>query len=153
MGDLTRIAQLMAAAVAGASSRFLPDRLCGAAVEAPAVDGSAIVLMTEAGHRAGVWAGDERVRRLEDRQFALGEGPTLDAFRTRRPVLVPDLPAPGELRWPVLSVALTSHGGVGGPRGAFALPLQLGESCTGNGSGPFPSGQRLITVITCSVRR
>jgi hypothetical protein len=51
----------------------------------------------------------------------LGEGPTGEAFTTRRPVLVPDLSARGT-RWLQLAAAADSHG-VGG---IYAFPMQLG---------------------------
>ncbi|MFD0277238.1 GAF and ANTAR domain-containing protein [Kitasatospora sp. NPDC127111] len=132
MADLTRIAQIMAEAVNGPGSPALPERLCAACVEALAVEAAAITLMADTGHRAGVWASDDRARRLEERQFSLGEGPGVDAFRTRRAVLVLDLLAPEELRWPVLGAALASSGpGDGSLRGACAVPLHLGASGIG----------------------
>ncbi|MER7705725.1 GAF and ANTAR domain-containing protein [Kitasatospora sp. NPDC097605] len=132
MADLTRIAQIMAEAVNGPGRPALPERLCGACVEALAMDAAAITLMADTGHRAGVWASDENARRLEERQFALGEGPGVDAFRLRRPVLVPDLFAPEEERWPVLATTLGAQGAEArGLRRVHAFPLHLGASCIG----------------------
>ncbi|MFF7457049.1 GAF and ANTAR domain-containing protein [Kitasatospora sp. NPDC008115] len=132
MADLTRIAQIMAEAVNGPGRPALPERLCGACVEALEMDAAAITLMADTGHRAGVWASDEHARRLEERQFALGEGPGVDAFRLRRPVLVPDLFAPEEDRWPVLAATLGAQGAEArGLRRVHAFPLHLGASCIG----------------------
>ncbi|MEE1787084.1 GAF and ANTAR domain-containing protein [Streptomyces sp. SP17BM10] len=132
MADLTRIAQIMAEAVNGPGRPALPERLCGACVEALAVEAASITLMADTGHRAGVWASDGRARRLEERQFSLGEGPGVDAFRGRRPVAVADLLAPHEVRWPVLAADLASpaldHRGL---RSVYATPLHLGSSGIG----------------------
>ena len=37
---------------------------------------------------------------IEDLQYTLGEGPCVDAFRTKEPVLEPDLADPRSTRWP-----------------------------------------------------
>ncbi|MGW3071941.1 GAF and ANTAR domain-containing protein [Kitasatospora sp. NPDC001132] len=137
MADLTRIAQIVAEAVNGPGLPSLPERLCVACVEALAADAAAITLMADPGHRAGVWASDDRARRIEERQFGLGEGPSVDAFRTRSPVAVADLLSPEEVRWPVLTVDLAAGlgtpAGPAGPalRSAYASPLHLGTSGIG----------------------
>ncbi|MGW2254811.1 ANTAR domain-containing protein [Kitasatospora sp. NPDC001660] len=131
MADLTRIAQIMAEAVNGPGRPSLPERLCGACVEALAVEAASITLMADTGHRAGVWASDGRARRLEERQFSLGEGPGVDAFRERRPVTVADLLAPDEVRWPVLVADLASTARDQGLRGVYVSPLHLGSSGIG----------------------
>ncbi|MGW4895966.1 GAF domain-containing protein [Kitasatospora sp. NPDC004240] len=131
MSDLTRIAQLMAEAVNGQGTVSLPERLCAACVDALAVQAASITLMADTGHRSGTWASDTRAERLEGRQFTLGEGPAVDAFRTRRPVLAPDLLAADEVRWPVLSADLVARRGTGDLRALFAFPLHLGAVCIG----------------------
>ncbi|MFD9684985.1 GAF domain-containing protein [Kitasatospora sp. NPDC059146] len=133
MADLTRIAQIMAEAVNGPGRPSLPERLCAACVDALSVEAASITLMADTGHRAGVWASDGRARHLEERQFSLGEGPGVDAFRSRRPVAVADLLARAEVRWPVLvtdlaSTAVVDHRGL---RSVYASPLHLGSSGIG----------------------
>lgn len=73
------------------------------------------------------FASDVTARRLDEVQFELGEGPTIDAFRHGYPVLVPDVEGisgavvrrPG---WPGFSRAARESGA-----GAiFALPLRVG---------------------------
>ncbi|MGA5820303.1 ANTAR domain-containing protein [Kitasatospora sp. NPDC094028] len=132
MADLTRIAQIMAEAVNGPGHPSLPERLCTACVEALAVEAASITLMADTGHRAGVWASDGRARRMEERQFSLGEGPGVDAFRARTPVAVADLLASHEVRWPVLVADLASansdHRGL---RSIYAAPLHLGSASIG----------------------
>ncbi|MDT4914913.1 MAG: hypothetical protein QOC66_4041 [Pseudonocardiales bacterium] len=61
-----------------------------------------VSLMTRAGYRAAAQATDPRARRLDEEQFTLGEGPTLDAFATASAVLAVDLHAdPWRTRWPL----------------------------------------------------
>jgi hypothetical protein len=64
---------------------------------------------------------------IEELQFALGEGPCLDAFATRRPVLVPDLAAGAMGRWPGYAPAVHHRG----MRAVFAFPLQIGAARLG----------------------
>ncbi|MFJ9770855.1 GAF and ANTAR domain-containing protein [Kitasatospora sp. NPDC101157] len=159
MADLTRIARIMAEAVDGTGRPSLPERLCVACVEALAVESAAITLMADPGHRGGVWATDERARRMEERQFSLGEGPGVDAFRSRRPVVVADFLAPDEVRWPVLVVDLASTAPVDRVlRSVYAAPLHLGPSGIGvlslyrSGPGvPGPDETADIQVAATSV--
>ncbi|MCG6494242.1 GAF and ANTAR domain-containing protein [Kitasatospora sp. A2-31] len=132
MADLTRIAQIMAEAVNGPGRSALAERLCAACVEALTVEAAAIVLMADTGHRAGMWASDPRARRLEERQFSLGEGPGVTAFRGRRPVAVADLLSTDEVRWPVLMADLAAAGpDAGRLRSVYASPLHLGSAGIG----------------------
>ncbi|MET8468851.1 GAF and ANTAR domain-containing protein [Streptomyces sp. NPDC006422] len=75
---------------------------------------------------------------LEDLQFTLGEGPTIDTARTGTPVLVPDLRAVPEGRWP----ALLSGARHRLPRAVHAVPLHLGAvrlgTLTGHRAAPGP---------------
>lgn len=77
------------------------------------VNGASIVVRSGPDNTQLVHATDDVVAQLDDLQFTLGEGPCLDAFRLRQPVLVPDLGRRGGLR-PVAGV----H-----PRGATPVPL------------------------------
>lgn len=56
-------------------------RLCRAGVSLAGVDGTALVVMAD-GHPGGpIAATDGTATHLEELQFALGEGPSLDAYR------------------------------------------------------------------------
>lgn len=105
-------------------------RVCGAAAQALSASGAGISLMTEQGVRGATAASDPLSERLEELQFVLGEGPCMEAFASRRPVLVPDL---GELdgtsdaRWPFYRTAAHQDG----LRAVFAFPLQIGASRLG----------------------
>lgn len=71
-----------------------------------------------------VAATDGTATHLEELQFALGEGPSLDAYRIGQPVLAPHLAA--ETSWPVFSPAVPP-----GWRGAL-----WGSAGLGNGQSP-----------------
>ncbi len=72
--------------------------------------------------RQTLYAGDATSGLLEELQFTLGEGACMDAARTGRPVLVPDVGDVTEsARWPFYAAAVVERAGVGA---VFALPLQ-----------------------------
>ncbi|MEP7333492.1 MAG: hypothetical protein ABI692_15550, partial [Terracoccus sp.] len=85
--------------------------LCLVLTRVLAASAAGVNLMTEgqlSGGTAAVWGpnSDE----LEELQFSLGEGPCSDAFRSRRPVLEPDLPGRGMRRWPGYAPAAHDYG-------------------------------------------
>jgi hypothetical protein len=62
------------------------------------------------------------VEEVEDLQFALGEGPCLEGFRSGGPVLEPDLLDGSDGHWPMFAQQAVAVGA----RAVFVLPLQLG---------------------------
>jgi GAF domain/ANTAR domain len=102
-------------------------RLCGAAVRALPASGAGLSVMTDAGMRGVAAASDEASERIDELQFDLGEGPCVDAFTSRRPVLEADLAGGGMSRWPLYSAAAQDEG----VRAAFAFPLQIGAARLG----------------------
>ncbi len=97
-------------------------RLCAAAVRALPVTGAGVSLMTEASMPGVAAAFDTTSELLEELQFTVGEGPCIDAFGSRRPVLAPDLDDGARLRWPGYAPAALEHG----VHAVFAFPLQQG---------------------------
>jgi hypothetical protein len=70
---------------------------------------------------------DSTITALDDMQFTLGEGPTLDAFSQGQPVMEAHLDAELPTRWPVLAET-----GVGPDVGSvFAFPLGVGAARVG----------------------
>ena len=67
------------------------------------VSGAGLALMTDAGPAGTVAATDGPAAGLEELQFTLGEGPCVDASRTGRPVLQPDLARTASARWPAFA--------------------------------------------------
>jgi GAF domain-containing protein len=99
-----------------------PRRLCEVSAEVTGLNGAGISVMAGDVNQGSLGASDEVSRVIEEMQFALGEGPCLDAHRDDRPVLEPDLLDPARLRWPAFSPPVLDAGG----RAVFAFPLRLG---------------------------
>lgn len=102
-------------------------RLCGAAVKAVPAAGAGLSVMTDGGVRGVAAASDAASERIDELEFALGEGPCMDAFASRRPILEADLTGGGMARWPLYSAAAEAEG----VRAAFAFPLQVGAARLG----------------------
>jgi hypothetical protein len=97
-------------------------RLCEVGADVAGVTGAGIMLMSGDVPRGSLCATDAVSRLVEDLQYALGEGPCVDAFRQDRPVAEPDLAAPGTNRWPAFSGPAVAAGA----RAVFGFPLQVG---------------------------
>jgi hypothetical protein len=100
--------------------------LCRELVAELAFTGATVTVMGADGHHGLVAASDEEVRALDALQFDLGEGPSREAFATRRPVLVDELGRHGA-RGPGFASASAAAGGCA----VHAFPLQLGASRLG----------------------
>jgi hypothetical protein len=104
-------------------------RLCELCVQIGEVTGATLAIVSEE-TRSTVCATDEVSDRLEDLQLQVSEGPTLDAVREKRIVLVPDLTDPWgrvESRWPWY-VPAAVEAGVGA---VFVFPVQIGAILLG----------------------
>lgn len=100
----------------------LAERICRAFIDELDIDGAAISVHTAGNLRETLHASDVTADLLEELQFSLGEGACMDAARSGRPVLVPDMGDVAEsARWPVYAEAVVERAGVGA---VFALPLQ-----------------------------
>jgi hypothetical protein len=104
-----------------------PRRICEACMAALPLDRAALALMTAADQQEPLWASDDIARKLDDLQFSLGEGPCVEAFVDRRPVLVADLTEHAHSRWPVFAAAALRTP----VRGLFVLPVQAGAITLG----------------------
>jgi len=102
-------------------------RLCRAAARALHAFGAGVTIMTSHGVRGLTAASDPSTQRLEELQFTTGEGPCVDAYAQRRPVLVPDLNDDVMARWPGYAPAIHAAG----VRGVFAFPLHVGATSLG----------------------
>ncbi|MEU4419905.1 GAF and ANTAR domain-containing protein [Actinoplanes sp. NPDC024001] len=124
-------------------------RICLAAVEALSASGSGISVMTADGTRGVCATSDPVSERVEELQFVLGEGPCIDAFADRRPVLAADLSDSEVHRWPVYAPAARADGVCA----VFAFPLQVGAARLGvmdifrDRVGPL-SGTEMQTAFT-----
>jgi GAF domain-containing protein/ANTAR domain-containing protein len=98
-------------------------RVCRACVRLLPVDGAAVSVMVDAGHREIVYASDAVSSALAELQFSLGEGPCFEAYTMGGPVLVPDLAAgPPPPMWPMFAAEAGGY-----PVAAlFTFPVQIG---------------------------
>ncbi len=109
-----------------ASLHTAGEGLCLRFVEQLPVTGASISVV--GGHgQLTIGASDHVAARVEELQFALGEGPHFDALSSGKPVLVPELSAAQMSRWPVLSPSFAQLG-VGA---LFAFPLTIGAATVG----------------------
>ena len=102
--------------------------VCRSMVDALGVSGVAVAVLADHESREMVHATDPVVAQLDELQFTLGEGPCLDAFVTRAPVLVPDLGSTADAEhWPGFAQAAVAVGA----RAVFAFPLVAGDEAFG----------------------
>lgn len=96
-------------------------RVCAASLDLLNMSGAGISLMTSQTQVGAVWASDSLALRVEDLQFALGEGPAPDVFSTGTPAVEPSL-ADAPDRWPFFGPAALDLG----VAAVFSFPLQVG---------------------------
>jgi len=101
--------------------------LCSASAMIIGVAGAGVVLMSRSQSIGSVCASDARTAAVEDLQYALGEGPCLDAFASHEPVLVPDLAELEPSRWTGFRAGALQAGVLA----AFGFPLLVGAACIG----------------------
>lgn len=100
----------------------LLNRLCQDCADSLPITGVGMAFITDSGHQGVLAATDGPAAVMEELQFALGEGPCLDASLARRPVLQPDLARTAATRWPgFVPEALNA-----GIAAIFAFPLHAG---------------------------
>jgi GAF domain/ANTAR domain len=118
----TAVTEILCAVWAGSrDGEDLPDNLVHVCARTVPVSGVGLALMTDDGPAGTVAASDGGALQLEELQFTLGQGPCVDASRTGRPVLTPEL-AGAYRRWPQFAAGADAAG----LRAVFAFPLQIG---------------------------
>jgi hypothetical protein len=121
MADATGLAQVLAEIVAGGGTAA-PRLICEACIAMLPVSRAAVTMMAGPDRQEPIFASDAIAAHLDEMQFRLGEGPCVEAFTERRPVLIPDLAELTDSRWPVFTAAARRTP----VRAAFVLPLQAG---------------------------
>jgi len=117
-------------AAAGPERAAQPLRICELCVDALAVTGAGIAMVTADGHRGVVCATNAVSATIEDLQLTLGEGPCVDAAIAGSPVLLADLgqsPDVAVERWP----AFMEGAATAGVEALFAFPLRVGAISLG----------------------
>jgi hypothetical protein len=84
--------------------------------------GVAVTVLLADGDQEVVWRTDGVSARLDDLQFTLGEGPTVDAAESGELILEPDLAEVPWQRWPVFTPAALEIG----VQAVFAVLLRIG---------------------------
>jgi hypothetical protein len=105
-----------------AGSELGSKRLCEVCAEVTGMTGAGIMLMSGDVPRGSLCTTNEVSAVIEELQYALGEGPCVDAYQQDQPVLEPDLADPAAPRW----VAFTEPALEAGVRAIFGFPVQVG---------------------------
>lgn len=129
---LARVRRLIEAestdpAPASGETRARLHLLCTALERAIPADGASMTIAVQGDPSLVLAASGSVAEQLGELQITLGEGPCVDAVRSRRPVLEPDLAGKGSARWPGYAAEATALG----VRAVFAFPLQSGAVCLG----------------------
>jgi GAF domain-containing protein len=128
-------------------------RLCEVSASIVGVTGSGVMLMSGDIRRGSLCATDEVSHLIEDLQYALGEGPCVEAYERDRVVLEPDLADPATPRW--LAFALPAV--EAGARAVFAFPLRVGSVRLGalnlyrDQPGPLSDEQHADALVMADV--
>lgn len=103
------------------------QRVCRAVARDLPAMGVGVSILSTGREPVPVAASSEASVRVEELQFVLGEGPCIDAYASRSPVLVPDISLAAATMWPAYAPAAHGHG----VRAVFAFPLQAGAARLG----------------------
>lgn len=128
-------------------------RLCEVAAAATGASGAGIVLMSGDVPRGSLCATGEVSALLEQLQYALGEGPCVDAHHQGQPVAEPDLAHPHTPRWLAFSGAALEAGA----QAVFGFPLQLGAVRLGaldlhrDRPGPLTGEQHADALVVADI--
>ena len=131
-------------------------QLCAVCVEVTEMSGAGVMLMDGDLPRGTVCTTNAVSALLEDLQYTLGEGPCVDAYQQRLPVLEPDLADPAVPRW----LAFTPPAVAAGARAVFGFPLDLGAARLGalnlyrDRPGPLTADQHAdaLTMASAAAR-
>src|SRR5687768_8983121 len=130
-----RLLRIVARLEAGADPAPVPARLCEGCAEIMAMTGAGVMLMSGDVPRGSICSSNSVSNMIEELQYTLGEGPSVDAYEHNQAVLEPDLAAAGVGRW-----GATRDAGRGAGR-RLGLPLRRPPGL-GHGLGPARSERR-----------
>jgi hypothetical protein len=149
--DPERVARVSSALAA--ADEDSQSSLCVASAGVARVSGAGVVLMMHGRALGTVCSSDPLAEAIEEIQYTLGEGPCVDAFSTRQPVLVPDLGAKEIVRWPGFREGALAAG----IRAVFGFPILIGPVCIGavnlyhDRSGPLTDEQLADATVVAHV--
>ena len=102
-------------------------RLCDVSTRLIGVSGTGIMLMSGDVPQGSLCSTNEASALIEDLQYTLGEGPSVDAYRYNQVVHEPDLANPAVARWSAFSPLALSAG----VRAVFGFPFRMGGARLG----------------------
>ncbi len=117
------------------------------------MSGAGIMLMWSDTPGGSLCTSNEMSDLIEQLQYALGEGPCVDAYRQDWPVIEPDLATPVTSRWPGFSPPAVEAG----VRAVFGFPLQVGAACLGalnlcrDRPGPLSDDQHADALVMANI--
>jgi hypothetical protein len=123
--DPLRVSRMTAALAIGEADP--QHSLCVASAEAIGVAGAGVILMSGGRALGNVCVSDAMTAAVEEVQYTLGEGPCVDAFHAKAPVLAPDLALADVNLWPGFRVGAATAG----VSAVFGFPLLVGSVCFG----------------------
>lgn len=148
-----RRARALRLLLGGADGAFGTKRLCQVCAEVMAMSGAGIMLMSRDVPHGSLCTTNEMSDVIEQLQYALGEGPCVDAYNQDRPVAEPDLAHPATARWPAFAPPAVEAGA----RAVFAFPLQVGAVRLGalnlcrERPGPLSDHQYADALVMASI--
>jgi hypothetical protein len=128
-------------------------RLCAVSAEITGMSGAGIMLMSGSTVQGSVCTTNAVSALIEDLQYTLGEGPCVDAYHQREPVIEPDLAGAPTDRW----VAFIPPALDAGVRAVFGFPVQIGAARLGalnlyrDRAGPLSVDQHADALVLAGV--
>jgi hypothetical protein len=127
--------------------------LCEISAEVSGTTGAGIMLQPDQTASGSLCTTDGVAAYLDDLQYTLGEGPSLDAHRLARVVAEPELESPEVGRWPAFAPSAL----LAGARAMFAFPIRIGAARLGSltlyrdRSGPIEGERYSDTLVMTDV--
>jgi hypothetical protein len=128
-------------------------RMCEVCPGIVGTNGAGVMLMSGDIPRGSLCTTDEVSQLIEDLQYALGEGPCVDAYQQDQVITEPDLAAPATRRWFAFSPPALKAG----VRAVFGFPLRIGGVRLGalnlyrNSPGPLSADQHADALVVADV--
>jgi GAF domain-containing protein len=148
-----RLQRILVELSAGAGDSWSSARLCEVGPAIVGVNGAGVMLMSGDIPRGSLCTTNEVSHLIEDLQYALGEGPCVDAYHHDRVVAEPDLADPVTPRWTAFSPPALEAG----VRSLFGFPLRVGTVRLGalnlyrDRPGPLSDDQHADALVLADV--
>jgi len=148
-----RLLRILSRLIDAGTISSAPAGLCDVSAEVLGVTGAGIILMSGDIQQGSICSSDPVSALIEDLQFTLGEGPSLDAYRRDYPILEPELASHGPARW----AAFTPPAVTAGVAAVFGFPMRVGATRLGvlglyrDRPGPLTDDQHADAMVMTGV--